>query len=431
MERRTILKCVKGWLLSTALLGSLSYSGPLCAMPATVTIGEAAGVQIKEWWTKPEDLDAIKAAGFSTVRFVIPWPTVEVKKGSYDYSKFDVVMRQLAERNMHAVIVLAGGNQNYAAIVDNPDNPMLPSKKVPESPATPNAIKGFIEYAKATVARYRDNKVTWEIWNEPDLKFFWHPAVDVAAYVRLASATCEAIRSVDANARIIGPAAADFPNERDPTQPRLFEAFLQSPSLNCFDAVSLHAYRGGHKIPESISDNFLEFQDYIRRHKPGKVLPIIISEWGYSTSRIPSELQAAYMLRALIINMLNGVSSSIWYEWRNSRNNGTEDYESNFGLRTFNNAEKPGWAALRPVFSQLRDAKVVSKLDTGSRTAYTVLIKYFDGTPFLLAWTAKEGQGARETLSLRESGAVRNIALTPMPQLISITSERPLLRAMP
>lgn len=392
-------------------------------------IGSSIGVQIKEWWTKPEDLDAIKDAGFSTVRFVIPWPTVEHEKNTYDWRKFDAIMQQIAERNMQAIIVLAGGNAHYSPTVANKNNPMFAASEVPTSPSTPEAIAGFVAFARATVARYEDKPVIWEIWNEPDLKYFWHPQVDASAYARLADATCRAIREVKPHAKVIGPAAADFPAATESLLPQFWYTLIRSPAIDCFDAISIHPYRGGKKNPESVSEDYQKLRTFLRRNLPHRDLPIIASEWGYSTTKITSELQAAYALRTILINQLNNIELSIWYEWRDSRNNGEADAESNFGLRRYNNEPKPGWMIAEPILARIHDSRLIKRIDVDNSNIYVLLLQNIQGSRFIVAWTVTEkSRYAQEILLVGEGMSAKEYTLSEMPQIISSVSFEPIIR---
>ena len=57
----------------------------------------------------------------------------------------------------------------------------------------------------------------------------------------------------------------------------------------------------------------------------GKTLPIVSSEWGYSTGTVgtaytpvaTAQLQGDYLARMMLVNLSQGIPLSIWYDWKN------------------------------------------------------------------------------------------------------------------
>jgi xylan 1,4-beta-xylosidase len=82
---------------------------------------------------------------------------------------------------------------------------------------------------------------TWpvEVWNEPNLPFFWQGA-DEAAYHRLYDATARAVKDVDADIPVGGPAVSPGADEWLPR----FAEHVADAGVPC-DFVSKHAYTSG------------------------------------------------------------------------------------------------------------------------------------------------------------------------------------------
>ena len=383
-------------------------------------IGEQAAVQFWVWRTTPHDLDDIKAAGFNNVRFVMSWQVAEQQKDAFTWTQYDRIMRDLRDRDMGAIIVLMGGNENYSPLVDVKPNEMIKLKQVPLAPATPESVNGFARFAAKAAARYGDQKVVWEIWNEPDLHHFWYPKVDAAAYARLADATCHAIKAVEPEATVIGPSAAALPSLKDAVTVGFLEILLKSPAANCLDALSIHAYRGGYKTPESVSEDYTHLKKFIAKHTPSgqSPLPIICSEWGYPTTKVTPDLQAAYAVRTHMMNLLNDVPLSVWYEWRDSRDDGTQDHESNFGLHEYDNTPKPQWLTVKPVMAELASMKLVKRLDAGHKNAYAVLLASLEGQQKILTWWAGDPDQPAPVAIFQSGKETHEVQLAQIPQLI-------------
>src|SRR5262249_50200524 len=148
-------------------------------------------------------LDMVTALGLRLIRTDIFWHEVEVEPGRYNWGRYDELVAKLRARGITPLLILAYSNPLYArSLTGNLDRP----ETAYEAPVEQTARSAFVAFAQAAAARYRD--VIWEIWNEPN-HFFGRP-VQIQRYVQLAMDSCEAIRSVDPNAPVIGPAAAGF-----------------------------------------------------------------------------------------------------------------------------------------------------------------------------------------------------------------------------
>jgi xylan 1,4-beta-xylosidase len=111
----------------------------------------------------------------------------------------------------------------------------------------PRSWTEWAELVRATVAhlvdRYGLDRVReWpiEVWNEPDLTYFW-PAADQDAYHRLYEVTAHTVKEVDASLQIGGPAIS--PGADDDWLPR-FAEFVTVHKVP-IDFVSRHAYSSG------------------------------------------------------------------------------------------------------------------------------------------------------------------------------------------
>ncbi|MCZ7423270.1 MULTISPECIES: xylan 1,4-beta-xylosidase [unclassified Micromonospora] len=111
----------------------------------------------------------------------------------------------------------------------------------------PRSHTEWADLVRATVGhlvdRYGLDEVRgWpiEVWNEPDLKEFWQDA-DADAYHRLYEVTAHAVKDVDADLQVGGPALS--PGADDGWLPR-FAEFVTDRSVP-IDFVSRHAYSSG------------------------------------------------------------------------------------------------------------------------------------------------------------------------------------------
>lgn len=342
-----------------------------------------AGVNIHFITGHEKDLDMIAAAGFKFIRTDFQWQGAERTKGVYNFTHFDELINNLNKRGMRAIAILDYSNGLYEkdSVSINP----LTHKESRGiiSPQHPESVAAFAKWAAAMVEHFKGNNIVWEIWNEPNISF-WKPKPDVTQYTALALATCKAIRAVVPDALIIGPCTSQVPMP-------YIESFMASGVLQYLDAVSVHPYRNYSKSPETAIVDYNNLHGLIDKYAPAdkKQMPIISSEWGYSTSTkgVSETVQAAYIVRMQLANLLYGVPISIWYDWKNDGVDPTE-HEENFGTVRDDFTPKPAYITLKTMNAELNGYTFVSRIDVKADNDYVLVFKNDKGSYKLAAWTA-------------------------------------------
>lgn len=149
------------------------------------------------------------------------------------------------------------------------------------------------------------------------------------------------MRQADPGAFIFGPAESgyDVPWTQQMTEDGLL------PSL---DAFSLHPYRGS--APDTARADFRTLRQWLAAHPVrGQPLPVVSSEWGYSTVSVSQDQQADYLARMFLGNLQSEVDLSIWYDWSDDCQRGSNP-ECHFGLVRVDNgtiSPKPAYTAAR------------------------------------------------------------------------------------
>ena len=110
------------------------------------------------------------------------------------------------------------------------------------------------------------------------------------------------------------------------------------------DVITVHPYRSG--PPESVSNDFKNLRNLISSFN--LTLPIFSGEWGYPTCKDPcvpggfsgmnEDIQAKYLARQWMINAMNGIGISIWYDFKDDGTNETmrEETFGTVGYQYFN-----------------------------------------------------------------------------------------------
>jgi len=325
----------KSILLSIVATLILQYASADIPKPGTVA---SMGVNIHFTDPRPGEMKELSAAGFKWIRMDFNWAGIEKSAGVYDFSDYDVLMRALKRYHIRPIFILDYANPLYD------DN---------QSPHSPEAIAAFAKWAAASAVHFKNDGVLWEMYNEPNIGF-WKPHPDVEQYARLALATGKAIKAADPNAMYIGPGMSgmDF---------QFVEYCFKQGLLKYWDAVSCHPYRQSN--PETVSSDYLILRNLIHRYAPkGKHIPIISSEWGYSSvwGDMNPDKQGRYLPREFLTNISNEIPVSIYYDWHDDGLSPT-DPEHHFGtvLNPYHAGAnqiydpKPAYIAAKTLSSQL------------------------------------------------------------------------------
>lgn len=350
---------------------------PEPVLPATV------GVNIHFTRGREKDLDLIAAAGFRVVRMDFTWQGIERQKGAYDWSAYDELTAGLERRGIRPYYILDYSHQLYEDLVTIKAPPYNKEVQSPAAPRKPESVAAFAKWAGEAAKRYRGRNVIWEIWNEPNIKF-WKPEPNVTNYTALALATCRSVRAADPDATIVAPGSSGFPWP-------FLEEFFRAGALEHLTAVSVHPYRDYRKGPETAGDDYARLRELIDKYAPASRkgnIPILSGEWGYAThdKGVSPDTQAAFLVRQQLFNLHEKIPVSIWYDWKNDGTDPAER-EHNFGTVTHDLQPKPAYTAIATLTTALQGSKFVRRIKTSSEADWVLLLADAKGTHHLAAWT--------------------------------------------
>lgn len=369
----------------------LAQSAPPVArgLPSA-TVPDGLGVNIHFAGAPAKRLDLIRNAGFRVVRMDLTWSSVERKKGIYDFTAYDELTRGLEERGIRPLYILDYANPLYDAAV---------------SIRTDAGRRAFARFAAAAAARYRGHGVIWEIWNEPNGRF-WKPHPSAREYMQLVRAAVPAIRRADPHATIIAPAAEGVPLS-------FLRKCFQDGLLSMVNAVSIHPYRMGR--PETLVSNVRQLRKVMEEYSPaGSSVPIVVSEWGYPTFPLlygPAK-QGDYLAREFLVEMSLGIRLSIWYDFHDDGTNRL-NIEDNFGTLTHAYRPKPAYEQMQRLVAALGGLHFVKRLP--SKAQDWLLLFEGPGGSEIAAWTT----GLAHRASISQGHSAR---LTGAPSYIPVSA---------
>jgi hypothetical protein len=357
---------------------------------ASPAIPNGFGVNIGFTDPRPGEIKLLSEAGFRWVRMDLVWEATENEPGRYDFSAYDRLLTALEPFGIHALFILDYANHLY-------DNGA--------PPRTEATRQAFARWAVAAGKHFAGRGALWEVYNEPNQPGFWRPQPNAQEYAALALAVGRAFREALPGEKLIGPATSEIDFD-------FIESCFKAGLLEYWSAVSIHPYR--RDDPETAAQDYCRLRELIKAYvqsPKSKVqspvrtgsdrvpvqedIPIISSEWGYSSvwPGMSEEKQAQLLARAWLTNVANDISLSIWYDWRDD---GVDPREAEHHFGTVANSyhegrdpvydPKPAYLAAKTLTTFFSGYRFQKRLNVGSADDY-VLVFQKGGDLRYAAWT--------------------------------------------
>lgn len=180
--------------------------------------------------TRNADLDKAKWAGAHWVRLSFNWPTLEPRRGSYNWGPADALVSAALKRGFH-VMAIGAYTPAWARSGGNTSTP----------PTNSGDYGDFMAAAARRYARYGVR--AWEIWNEPNLYTMFSPKPNVAKYTSMLKSAYLKIKSVDRGATVITGGmspAYDAPDGSQVLPATFLRGIYANGGHGYFDAVGHH-----------------------------------------------------------------------------------------------------------------------------------------------------------------------------------------------
>jgi hypothetical protein len=347
------------------------------------TIPSTACVQLKGGNTT-QDFDQIKALGIKFVRRGFHWEGIEKVKGTYDFSAEDAVMKELHDRGLRVLGVIAFGNKLYQPVYSSDEG-----------------RTAYANFAAALAAHYKDDHVIWEIWNEPNTMNFWGKhgkkkgnSDDYATeYVNLLKATVPAMRQTDPNCTIVGGSVSCLWSASYAWTGFCFsKGILQSG----IDGWSVHPYSVIR--PEDYAPDYEIVRDMMVKNGASRDFPILDTERGFPVTKaegyaggdpkMNEKYQAWNLVRQYLIDVYAGIKLTNWYEWAGTDNDGKA-----FGIDNGGTLNLAG-QAYKVVLDQLNGYRFDKRIATKSELDYVLSFTGPGGAQKIVAWTSPEPENS-------------------------------------
>jgi hypothetical protein len=266
--------------------------------------------QLHAWQPVEVLIPILKKMGVKYVRDAIRWDAIESRKQVYKFSeKQDRFMALLAANNLKPFLVFALYNTLY-------DNGL--------SPVSGEARLAFANYVKQVLGKYPAIDHL-EVWNEPDIGTFSKglgtDAEKTDFYFNLLKTTYQEVHPLFPKVKVSGFVISDQASDS------FLRQIFQKGALKYMDEYSFHSYV---PVPESIVPDIERHQSLIKSFNQGNIIPINLSETGFTTYTFTEAEQANYLPRRIVAALASGIQKLSIYNLQNKST--LNDSEGAFGL---------------------------------------------------------------------------------------------------
>jgi hypothetical protein len=176
---RCMVLLVLLWLLAVAAAPAPAAERLVLGINALWIPGDAA--------TLRERFRRVRALGMKELRLDWEWRQAEATRGDYRWDKFDVLVRTAREEGVSLLPIVHYAPAWALRRDRKPDD-------VYELAPRDDAFADYARFLLESIRRYGPNGtspvpfapiVHWQVWNEPNIRQFWGPKPDPAAFTRL------------------------------------------------------------------------------------------------------------------------------------------------------------------------------------------------------------------------------------------------------
>ena len=286
------------------------------------------------------NLNLAAEAGALWNRWPLYWYLVESEDG-LDYTAYDRAVAEDLRRGTSLDLVLLGtppsrasGENPHGATPENLETPIFADGTDEYAPGKAiNPENHWARFVSLTVRRYKPNGELheqgvipdgvgvrhWEIWNEPDVSYYWYargPGTEVGDYFRLLKVAYLAAKSADPGAKIVLGGLSYWGSEDWIT--RLIQAIKADPDSgkngHYFDVMAWHVYSRAVDLYNRASWSRHLLRDHGITGKQVWINETNIPVWGDptperrdpGTHRGNPEEQAAFILQAYAYGFAGG-----------------------------------------------------------------------------------------------------------------------------
>ena len=344
VRRLTLALALAALLLPVGTAAARGHRSPPLRVPHGWNGVVVSGAQLGTDSQGAREWNRMVSAGVETTRSAFYWsgaqpyrdatgvPPTSLLDGTYELDARRIPttygeMDQLVEANARRGLTL------LPVVLSAPDWAALDPE---DSVARPRDPADYANFLTDLVQRYGPNGTfwashrdilkrpirQWQIWNEPNIGFFWH-APHMAGYAALLRAAHDAIKRADPGADVILGALS---NSKQSLSWRSLGELYRAGARGLFDAVTVHPYS---LMPRNVMRNIANVRTVMKRNGDARK-PLWVTELSWPSARGKSDFNAynfnvtepqqaqkireIYPLLARARRSL-GIGRVYWYTW--------------------------------------------------------------------------------------------------------------------
>lgn len=307
------------------------------------------------------EMQAAATCGAKVIRDFISWGAIEQRKGVFNWKKADAFLE--AAEKVHCELQPALGLcAKWAAPEEGIKEGGWQFQFYP-----PSDMQAYAKYASQCARRYKGRIRFWEIWNEPDLTFFWRGSTQ--QYIDMLKLSYQAIKKADPQAMVLTGGFAGFGghhsgNNRNPgLHPKVLDKAQDS-----YDVYAVHQHGTFDVFRKRIEEYLPIYTKPIRSHKP-----IYFNETAMHCVGFTEQQQAQTLFKKLLYTWSIGAMGYTWYDLRNDGISPSNP-EHNYGMIKQDFHPKAVYCMYNTLAANLSGKTFVSKLNTSPDT-YSYLFR--------------------------------------------------------
>lgn len=232
------------------------------------------------------------------------WADLEPQKDNWYFTLLDRYA-DWAEQHHTEILMPLAYTPTWASSVPDAKTD-VEANAPPGLSGPPQNLEDWKNFVRTIATRYKGRIHVFEIWNEPNRPQSW--VGDVDTMITMTQQAREILKEVDPHNIVVAPAP-----EQEKGVPWL-EEFLRKGGARYVDVIAYHFYVG-QKPPETMVPLIQKVRGLMAQYHTGE-RPLWSTEAGWlGKTALPSDLGAAYLARAYVLNWAAGVNRFYWFAW--------------------------------------------------------------------------------------------------------------------
>jgi hypothetical protein len=365
------------------LLAALAVIGQFSAAVAqtfpNATFPNGVSIQLKNEDMSAAALNKAQATGAKYVRKGIYWDSIETSPGVFNWTTTDAWINDMSARGFSMIVTVVWNNRDYEDIWDR-------------AIVTEPGRQAFANFASTLVTRYQSKNIIWEIWNEPNLRGFWHENAEnrsntdamAEEYTALVRVAAPAMKAANPNCKIVAGSISALWTDSFNWFDRCIEVGILTSGI---DGISVHPY--GFRWPElAMQQGYAVIRQKMDANGASQ-MPIINSEVGFDegylmqrgfTTANVRDGQAWSFVRQNLADTMSNIRLTNWYELT----------DPVWGVVNNDLSNRPTFTAAQVMTAQLNGYQFKQRLTLPSVLDYAALFQNASGQYKLVVWTTPD-----------------------------------------